>query len=487
MRFHPLSLCLLMFSSVSCSDETNPSPEPEPEPSLTPVSSELPAVDSVETCQPLNSGERLVSVSPEGQAWLASPTEGGTRLRVLDLFSGELVETTQELPISTLSQLRSWSANEASLIADGHFYELSEAGRFDLTPPAGLVDGATFCGSLDSNGFVLAGGELSELRADGQWWSFSAATDGTFAQLVAAEGECLTRDNSLWLTSAAGELVEVTPTHFTALKSFVELREAAILDANVLTIDARGLWVGPREWSGYSFGAAPERLVAAAGYAFVKVGERLLRFDGTNFAELESELSAPTTMQPYAGGLWLADDAKLCHHSFGASARLSGLRPNERVLEDSSELTVAASADLSTPTVSVDGVETTLTTDAETGVASATVTWTSVGWHELTVDSESGERLRTVWVKRVPEIERSFAKDVFPLYEATCANSGCHGGADPKGSDLSTFEAWQAKAAQIRTRVVDTRTMPPAANTPASWNDEQIDVIAQWLEGGMLP
>ena len=486
MRSLPLGICLLLFSSASCSDETTP--EPEPEPSLTPVSSELPIVDSVETCQPLSSGERLVSVSPEGQAWLASAVDGGLRLRVLDLFSGELVETTQELPISNLSQLRSWSANEASLIADGHFYELSEAGRFDLTPPAGLVEGASFCGSLGSNGFVLADGKLSELRADGQWWSFSAASEGTFAELVAAEGECLTRDNALWLTSAAGELLEVTPTHFTTLKNFVELREAAILDASVLAIDARGLWVGPGEWSGFSFGAeAPERLVAAGGFAFLKVGGRLLRFDGTNFAEMASELGTPNTLQPYAGGLWLADEATLCHHSFGASARIQGLRPNQRLLEDDSELSLAASPDQTMPKLSVDGVETALSTDAETGVASATIAWTSVGWHELTVDSESGERLRTLWVKRVPEIERSFAKDVFPLYEATCANSGCHGGADPKGSDLSTFEAWQAKAAQIRTRVVDTRTMPPAANTPASWNDEQIDVIAQWLEGGMLP
>jgi hypothetical protein len=85
-------------------------------------------------------------------------------------------------------------------------------------------------------------------------------------------------------------------------------------------------------------------------------------------------------------------------------------------------------------------------------------------------------------------VERSWATDIEPLYQANCTGSACHGGDSADAPpDFGSYEAWLAESDEIRLRVVEAQSMPPAAAQTENWNAEQIEIVAQWLEGGMLP
>jgi mono/diheme cytochrome c family protein len=59
--------------------------------------------------------------------------------------------------------------------------------------------------------------------------------------------------------------------------------------------------------------------------------------------------------------------------------------------------------------------------------------------------------------------------------------SACHLPGGASGTDLSSPEAWESKRAEIHTRVVVSRTMPPEGH-PLS--DADRDAIRAWTEGG---
>jgi hypothetical protein len=111
-----------------------------------------------------------------------------------------------------------------------------------------------------------------------------------------------------------------------------------------------------------------------------------------------------------------------------------------------------------------------------------------LGWQVVRLAVAPGSLTRTLTVKRVPQVTRSWAADIRPIYRAHCAGSACHvtdsAGAAP---DLSVYRAWVARAAAIERRVVDQQTMPPAASRRPEWGMDEIRAIEQWLEGGLQP
>jgi mono/diheme cytochrome c family protein len=74
----------------------------------------------------------------------------------------------------------------------------------------------------------------------------------------------------------------------------------------------------------------------------------------------------------------------------------------------------------------------------------------------------------------------SYATVISPIFQANCASSGCHGANSPNG-DWTNYNNVKTKAAAIKTRTGN-RTMPLGG----SLSQQQIDLIACWVDGGAL-
>ena len=472
------------------SDETPPPPEVEPK--------DVPASPNVvvgtTSCVTLGAGETLWSVSPEGHAWLASAGQDAQMIRVVDPFDpgGELVE---EIAIGALQQVNAWSQMDAAIVADDGLWQLDQLARIQLTPPAGVVTPPMMCGDPSVNGFLLTDGLLFERRADDMWWLWDPEVegDGALGQLVSYEGECVSADNAMWLTSADGTLWQLQQAQVYRPVKFASLVGAAATASTLAILESDRLWLHDAvadAWQPWLFsGAVPAQMSAADGRVWMASGQQLLVYAAgsspeTAWSAVSHDMaSAITAVHSHAGGAWLVSDSEACHVATGPMLRIEGVRPYARNIEFVYEIGVSADNGAAvTASVGEDPVD--LTLDAMSGLYTGTARLDTTGWHDLIIATDGATRF--VPIKRLPEVERSWAEDIEPIYQSQCTGSDCHGSATEEAPDLDTLEAWQINATQIRTRVVDVRTMPPPGARP-DFGDEQVEIISQWLEGGMLP
>lgn len=75
-----------------------------------------------------------------------------------------------------------------------------------------------------------------------------------------------------------------------------------------------------------------------------------------------------------------------------------------------------------------------------------------------------------------PPADASWSSTIGPVFARSCAK--CHQYGGSSGVDLSTEKAWKTKAADVRTRVLVERTMPPTGHALA---DADRAAIATWL------
>jgi hypothetical protein len=487
--------CLAIGCTGEIGGDSGPAPPPDVAPRDVTQNLELLAADGY--CVELGVGEELRAVSPEGHAWLVTAKAGMTAVRVLDAFDSA-VEITRDVELTNINRLQAWSATDAAVITDDGLWRLEDLGRVQLAPPQGFSSSAGLCGDPGTNGSLLCSGKLYERRDDDQWWSWSPGASGDAAPsaLLGQQGECQGADDSGWMTSPDGTLWRMQPSSVHRPVQFEALEEAAVTSgvgvdapAVVAVVDGERLWTGPDSWQVWTFpNGAPAQLSAAGGKVWITSGTRLLRFDGSKWAAV-ALASAPSgsidSVHAHAGGAWVSRGGSVCHVATESMLRVSGVRPFSRSKEIEYSVALSAS-DASAVSASLDGKALVLTADVTTGVFSGSIRLDKVGWHELLV--EAGSAKRSVLVKRLPEYARSWATDIQPIHEKHCSGGDCHTSGNPKGGPaLSSYEDWVRYAKQIRTRVVDAGNMPPAANKSADYDSGDVQVIAQWLAGGMAP
>jgi hypothetical protein len=460
-------------------------------PKTVPAALELTASEGY--CVPLAAGERLASVSPEGHAWLVTPAASASALRVLDPFSADDIRE-ESVAIGGLETVQALSAADASAIAADALWRLDDFARIELTPPAGFVAPGAMCGDLGVNGFLLSAGQVFERRDDNLWWQWDsgAAGDAAPGGIVRFEGECQSATDRMWLTSPDGTLWRVEPTTVVQPIRFPEMVAIAAAGEMLAVLEGDRLSIGPDVWQPWVFtGEAPSHLSASGTEVWMATGAAVLRFDGEQFVEVGHELDEPITgIAAHAGGAWITGATTICHLATERMLRVEGLRPFTRSKELEYAVRVRADDTDATLGASLDGEPLTLTADEEPGWASINVHLEGLGWHTLvlTADGSSGDGRRSIAVKRLPEVTRSWATDMQPIYAQHCTAVACHGGTgDTDAPDLATRDAWAARAAEIRTRVIDAETMPPPASRRSDWGDDEIETISEWLEGGMLP
>ena len=472
-------------------------PPPDVTPQAVPESPGLVQGDGF--CVPLESGEGLASASPEGHAWLLSGAGPATQIRILDAFDSA-AETIELVELADVETLVAWSDTDAAVLADGGIWRLEALARVQLAPPEGFAMPAALCGDPGTNGALLSSGTLFERRDDDLWWGWDPGVVGEAVptRLMRLEGDCQGTDDIIWMTSPDGTLWQVEPAQVFRPVRFESLidtaataraaGETALPTTMLAVLEADQLWVGPEPWELWTFpGGAPAEVQASGGALWMVSGGQLLRYDGATWIEVAHELGAVKAMAAHPNGIWLEGTTEVCHVATSTMLRVHGIRPHARSKELDYPFEVVASDPSATVVASLDGEDVPLTADPETGLLEGKARLDDVGWHELVLTA--GDANRSIVVKRLPDVVRSWVEDVEPIYAADCTGADCHqpGGSSTGAPDLSTYEAWTSLADEIRLRVVDAQNMPPAASQGPDWGDEQVAIIAQWLEGGMLP
>jgi hypothetical protein len=488
---------LLATTAAGCAGDPEEAPLPGIPAPPDVIPKEVPAAPEVLPatghCTPLREGETLASVSPEGHAWLVVGGAESSSIRVLDAFDPEAMgEVVTDVALADVSELRAWSADDAAVVTSAGLWRLEDLARVELTPPDGFSAPAILCGDPSVEGSMLAGGTLFERRDDG-WWGWDTGATGAAAPsaLVTADGECRAIDDILWMTASDGTLWRVDTTTYSKPLQFAALVASASTEGMVAVLEADRLWIGAETWQPWVFpGAVPTALAAAGGYLWMTSGEQLLRFDGETFVEVERLLDEPAlAIGAHAGGVWLVGESQVCHQATAPMIRVAGAHPFLRSGLESHDLWLSASDASAELSATVDGEALELSLDAETGLHAAHPFFALPGWHDVRIvaTTADGESARDLWIKRVPDVERSWAADIEPIVAANCTGASCHHEGSTTPPDLGSYDAWIALADTIRTRVVEGQTMPPPANRSPEWGDDEIEIISQWLEGDMLP
>ena len=443
----------------------------------------------------MGSGERLISVSPEGHAWLVADNGAMSKLRIVDAFDLKQV-LTQEIELADIIDLKAWSAQDGAALTKGGLWRIEGLSRIELAPPVGFNAGAQLCGDPSVNGSLLSDGKLFERRDDDQWWGWDSGASGKTApsRLLSHQGECMGPDDHTWLASADGTLWKLTSTTVQRPVRFEKLGAAVVATRSkseviLGVVDGNHLRVGPKGWQPWRFkSGAPRNLSSGAGALWMTSATRILRFDGETWNELQLDTALtkpPTGLIAHANGLWLSTDTHLCHLRSGPMLRVSGVRPYIRSKELDWSFGVKVNGTTEKPTASLNGKDLPLTLDAGSGTYRGKARLGEAGWHEL--NFKAGATTRMFPIKRLPEVERSWKTDIKPIYEEHCTGSDCHGGSVDKVPDLSQYDLWVSSAAQIKKRVVNAKNMPPASSRKSTWGGDDVQVIAQWLAGGMAP
>jgi hypothetical protein len=462
-----------MAVSAACSDD----------PGDIRVGADVTRVTATLTCVANPEHDKVMGVSPDGDLWLSN----GAITRIVDV-NGAIA--TPPGRIDDVTALQPWNATAASAIIAGEVWALDRGGREFVSTPLAFGAARGMCGaaSVPHGGFVATEGGLVERSADVWWQWLPSASDsfGSIRELGRIDGACASDDDALWLVNDAGALWRVTPDRASVVSgSAVAIDEIAIVPgAGIATRSAGELAIGPT-WQRVLFDAglvshiasSGDRLWAIAGGAtYVRTVDGWLAVDGLP--------SAPTKIRPdAAGGAWLEYSDQVCRAALTPAIRLSGIRPFERHTDAVGQLRVTPPSDATgAVTVERDGAMI-ASANLVDGVATMSdLDLGAVGWHDLTIRAGAASRLLTY--NQVQISDRSWATDVQPIFMSTCAGTRCHGPTPIEGRvDLSTYDAWRTKAGRIRERLLRGE-MPPSGARPSA---DTIDIVLDWIEGGLQP
>lgn len=463
-----------------------------PDVPVMPVPGSVPELDVELDCVSIDAGETLDSVSPQGQAWLTRAQESGLGIRVFDAQGGSVgVVADETLEVGVLRSLQAWDAESAAALTSDGLWALDGFARVQVTPPGPMDADTSMCGDLSRDGLLLADGVLYERRADDNWWQWDSGAQGDREprEIVRYGGDCFGVEDIVWLTAADGTLWQVTDADVARPARFPELVDAAATTGTVALLESETLWIaqleeGELSWQAWSFSAGvPTGVTAAQGALWMLAGDDLLRHDGEDWQRVGLDVAGSfDRVLAHPGGVWLAGESELCSVSTQDTIRVEGVRPYLRGIE--SEYSFRVRSEAAAVVASVDGQDIALTV-ADEGAYKGRVVFETLGWHELVLTA--GDATSTVPIKRVPDTVRQWSVDIAPLVESSCAGGACHGGDKPTSPRaLDNYDVWRESADAIRTRVVEAQTMPPPGQGDG-WDSESVEIVAQWIEGGMLP
>jgi hypothetical protein len=454
------------------------------------------ATVSLSTCVDLDEGEALLDVGPDGRAWVTS-LDG---LRVIDP-NGESQSIT--VRFGAVDEVVAWNSERAFIVSESQLWDTRLEGSQPFILPDNLGRPRHACGDPEatSGAFILGTRGLFERRGSA-WYRWDIPVDVfETMDIQDVEGSCATASDTLYMTTTEDELWEVRfdgNPFFRKVGSIDDAQELAFdSEHGILRLYLGSLYRHDGGWKHIPFeGGFVMHADAAGGVVWATVRSQIFRRD--RFARWE-QIDADTTFEfiddifAYsAGGAWVVEGSRACHFGHREAVVIHGLRPFERVDEDSppSQVTVVAdptasmslSARLDGRPVSVNGTSG-LWTLGELGAIGD-------GWHLLTLDLSGplGPVRRKVEFRIDGEVVIGgndptvfYEGDIKPIFDAYCAQ--CHGeaGAQRFFGDYETFVV----TAQSALELIKSREMPPPPSPGPS--QEEIGLIETWIQEGMAP
>ncbi|MEO1172973.1 MAG: hypothetical protein AAFX94_13130, partial [Myxococcota bacterium] len=384
-------------------------------------------------CNALLEGERVLSLSPEGDLWLER-TEGSTvTFRVLGP-NGD--ESTRAEEFGSPSAARALSGSRLDVVADSELWQLGDGDRTLLSLPVTSDATAQFCGDLTDRGLFLAGAELLESR-DSNWWrSDLSDSAGADLRLLDLGGQCSGTDNFTWLAGADGAVWRLSSSRVGLVREFDDLASIAIHDDGVAVFSADSFWrLIDEQWlrSPVEGFTVPSLLAGAGTDLWFHSDGQLVRLNADDSAETLAWANAPDALLAYDGGLWIEGDGEVCHVNGRHQIRLQDISPFDQVVDEalSFELLAAEDAEVS---ATIEGEAVDANYDAD-GVWTVSGTLPHIGWNTVAVSV--GAEQRTLSVKLIPANVVSYEEDIEPVFQAHCAQCHVDGG---ESVDLSTYD-----------------------------------------------
>lgn len=451
---------------------------------------DLPNFTATSTCYALGADERAFSTDPEGHLWVATTsTLSPVRIRVLDGWglSSAITHTTR---FTQIDAIRATSSTTASILADGSAWSFRNGTRLLLDAPFTTALEASICGDLTIDAFVLTAGELYQ-RSGTQWYRWDGLTSilGPEAKLIDRDGACLGRNDRLLLDTGLQGVWALTPTTVVQTATVAGADEPVVRRDQVLALQDGLLVAMNEDRRPWKFVRGDIRALGSGGdFAWMVVGDRLIRYDGTNFEEASVRLNGSRVdILPFAaGGAWARTDRSACAIGPEGMVRLRGLRTGRTDL--GATYRVDAMASDSTYDLSI---ETITSTAAPVRVENDWAVFEGdlyAGWNRITVKVLESGIHRTLDVKRSDVVPPSWETDIRPIYDTHCGGSACHVADSVGGApDLTMYSQWVMEAVDIENRVVSRQDMPPLGVRLPSWGNEEVRTIEAWIAGGMRP
>jgi hypothetical protein len=376
------------------------------------------------------------------------------------------------------------------------------------------VDGVAWI-AHESGLFRREAGELSELKLD----TGSVAGIRALAVAPAPDGS-----NAIWFAQGdrVGYARQTGRTRYEVVEDVLgpedlEGEVLAMAGISATPTAPAELWLisekvllrhGPRGFTRFTLGQAPEGLVAAGRFVWLSAGGRVYRYDAARsvWGEVKALGGARLLAADASGSVWLRADGRSLELNTGTVPRVVGLFEGARVyttdlrvrarlpsaaapeavrfaLDDGEQVERARSDAQPLEGSAQDLMEFALggfdAAQREQGFSLAGLT---SGLHTLTITARfaTGETRRelTFELRESAATKLSFAEDVLPIYETRCAK--CH--AMGPGHALSSFEQWVAEKERIVRAVVELRMPADGPLDPA-----QIQIVQRWAAGGAAP
>lgn len=435
------------------------------------------------SCVALDGTERVLALSPEGDLWLAQDDGAVVTLRVLGPDGAESVRT-ESFGGAILTPIvgQAQSGSRLDLIVNSEFWRLDDTGRTLLPLPIASEVTPQFCGDLTERGLLLGGIELFESR-DLNWWRSDLTDDsGGALTLIDRLGQCIGRDNFTWLSGDDGSVWRLSASRVEKVHEFSDRASISTFADGVALFSSDAFWREvDGEWASSPIEGftAPTLLAGVTDNLWFYTDGRLVRLDRGESVFVRDWGSVPSAFYAYDGGLWIEEAGQVCHVVGGHQIRVRGVVPYMQVTDPTISFRVAGSSDAQL-SVTIEDAAVAAVFDTDGWIVNGVLP--HIGWNEIVVSM--GETARAIRIKLIPANEVSFESDISPVFQTHCAQCHVDGG---ESVDLTTYDDWVRYSNAIRSRSVETENMPPLGQRSDEWGSDEVQLIFEWLEGGMRP
>jgi hypothetical protein len=313
------------------------------------VPSDPPALEVAVACIERRAGERLVGVSPEGDAWLAGELDaelGTAPWRVVRAAESGLDAEERAIAVPSGGAVIAWSAATALAAAGDALYRIEGASRVAIGTPSGFRSPASLCGDPELDGLVVSEGRVAR-RADAVWRTFRPEDDGLArpVAVLAREGACAAGDGRAWIVAEDGSLARLDATSYAPVVAFGSIDDAAASASILAIVAGRDVWIGDGEstWSRLLLASKGARVAAAEGRVFFAMQSRVTSYDGERFAAyVPREGESIDAIGAHASGVWTTSAGSVCHAAWRAPLRIEGIRAFERVRDEARAVCLGA-------------------------------------------------------------------------------------------------------------------------------------------------